>query len=114
MIDYQPNVIEEHARHLYRRATAIILAYALAGFMGGGVAGYALLDETGTALMVALFSCLIGVAAGQARSFQLRLEAQLALCQMRIEQHTLHLARSQQPQAWPGHSAAQPSAPPVG
>ncbi|PRQ02962.1 hypothetical protein ENSA5_19010 [Enhygromyxa salina] len=109
MVEYQSAIIHEHARRLYSHATAIIVFYALLGSMLGGIASYAMFDEPGPALMGALLSCLLGAAVGRTRSFQLRLEAQLALCQMRIEQHTLHVAQAQP------HSTMQPlhGAPPV-
>jgi len=53
MIECDPTVIQKHARLLYRRASTIIVAYALLGLLGGGLGAYTLTDETGAALMVA-------------------------------------------------------------
>lgn len=105
MVDYQPSVIQEHARRLYNRATAIVLTYAVFGFMVGAGVGFTLVDEDRVALGIALVSLFLGIAVGVTKSFELRLEAQLALCQMRIEQHTRHVATMQSP---PQPFTAQP------
>jgi hypothetical protein len=95
MVDYQPSVIQEHARRLYSRAAAIVLTYAVFGFMVGAGVGFVLINEEMFAFGFALVVCLLGVAVGLTKSFELRLQAQLALCQMHVEQHTRYLASMQ-------------------
>jgi hypothetical protein len=91
MILYDPNVIHQHAQRLYDRALGIVVIYAvglgLLGLLGGAVVGSTIFGEFQviTALLGGAALGLIGVAIGRERSFELRLQAQTALCQVQIE-----------------------------
>jgi hypothetical protein len=91
MVRYDPQVIQEHAQRLYDRAMGIIIIYGvglgLLGLLGGALLGAGKRGdfEPVTALLGGLLFGALGVAYGQARGFELRLQAQTALCQVQIE-----------------------------
>jgi hypothetical protein len=101
VINYDEQVIQEHAQALYRAASATVawtvLRYALLAWCAG-VAVTAALEHThgfsaasanpGLAILMAGLAALIGADVGHRRARRLRLEAQLALCQARIERNT--------------------------
>jgi hypothetical protein len=93
---YDPAVIQKFADRLYTRAISAIVGSVLGGIIlgvGCGVLVYILTDETmrwgliAGVVGVILFG-LLGLLVGLERSFMLRLQAQTALCQMRIEANT--------------------------
>jgi len=85
---YDPAVIQEFADSLYAQATRIVFAWTalgvLIGFGGGCVAGK---SEVYGVIGAALLGVL-GHAIGTSRAFLLKLQAQTALCQVKIEQNT--------------------------
>jgi outer membrane lipoprotein SlyB len=88
---YAPAVIQEFADKLYVQAQRIVATYTIIGIVLGGVAGqfvggYSM--KTMYAIIGAIIIGLLGFAVGQARAFALRLQAQTALCQMKIEENT--------------------------
>jgi hypothetical protein len=95
LVAYDPAVIQEFASRLYRRAGSIIVSYTFLGIVLGVIAGGVLnarnagSDSSG---MIVLISFCIGAgfgfAFGQERAFKLKLEAQVALCQVQIEKNT--------------------------
>ena len=90
MVTYDPSVIQQHAQRLYDRARAIIIVYGVGfGLMGlfAGMLIEALTGDLGPGLVGVggLLCAVLGAAYGQARGFELRLQAQLALCQAQIE-----------------------------
>lgn len=90
-VQYEPKVIEEFAASLYATADAIVVGYSLLGGLVGAVGGYVVLQSAGAlfALFVgALLGWLLGFATGRSKAFNLRLQAQQALCQVRIEANT--------------------------
>lgn len=92
MIEYQPQVIQQHAKYLYDRAKTIVVLYtiifALAGISVGYITSLAL-DQSGfLAIVAALALGLCGFMVGRMKSFEFRLKAQTALCQMQIEENT--------------------------
>lgn len=88
MVQYDPNVIHQHAQQLYDRALSITIIYGvglgLLGLFGGAALGPDDLSAVAAVLAGALFGGL-GVLIGRARGFELRLQAQMALCQVHIE-----------------------------
>lgn len=108
MIRYDASIIHQFAQSLYNRAQRITFAYAMYGvFMGAAVAvGLSIVAGLPAAEMWALFGAVVGVvlglAMGSEKAFALRLQAQIALCQVQIE---LNSRPRQQPQ----QSFAQPS-----
>ncbi|MEJ6011504.1 hypothetical protein [Novosphingobium aquae] len=91
-VAYDPVVIQSYADALYRAADRIAFNSAIIGGLIGAAVGFA----AGSAGRVGPIGGLIGAAIGGyigysralARTFQLRLEAQLALCQVEIEMNT--------------------------
>jgi hypothetical protein len=88
MIQYDPNVIYQFAARLYSSAQQIIITYTAIGAILGGVVGFALLRGGIMALVGAVILGGIGYALGTQRAFQLKLQAQIALCQAKIEENT--------------------------
>jgi len=92
MVTYDPKVIYSFAARLYRIAAWMIWSATLVGILTGGVGGWILgimLSRSAIigALLVALICGLIGYALGSHRALRLKLEAQTALCQVKIEEH---------------------------
>ncbi len=86
---YDPAVIQKAADMLYAQAEKTVVTCTLVGIVVGLGAGWALDNRTLiTRLIGAVIAGGLGFAIGQARAFSLRLQAQTALCQMRIEENT--------------------------
>jgi len=108
MVAYDPAVIQKFVDRLYRRARTVILTSTIGGILFGGFIGFFVvlffdqqtvkvpnrfsLDELGAELVACLIGAvlfgLIGFLAGRERAFLLRLQAQAALCQIKIEENT--------------------------
>ena len=93
MVSYDLSIIQQHADRLYSRADAILAVYGLGFTAAGIVVGFLLtdvLDSPGVVILVlsGLVSATLGIALGRARGFELRLQAQVALCQVQIELNT--------------------------
>lgn len=95
---FDPNIIDTFARRLYLRAGLMVVWYGVIGFLSGAaVAGSiyyylpaAIAKEHGVSISVVLlvlFSA-VGAVIGNAKAFQLRFQAQMALCQVEIERNT--------------------------
>lgn len=92
---YDSGVIEQFADKLYSRATAIVVLYVLLGLLFGAVSGYAGYQYFRIELAGWIAGAVVVVIAfflGQQRAFQLRLQAQIALCQVQIEKNTRGLS----------------------
>jgi len=98
-IQYDPNVLQKHADQLYARARWVVLWLTALGFFVGFAAScilaWALLSRSPGApppgawiLLLPLVGLALGLAYGRGKAFQLRLEAQRTLCQLKIEQNT--------------------------
>jgi len=97
-ISYDPSVIHQFAESLYREAGAIVFKWTITGILLGALPAIALAMATNShapdpgSVMVGIIGCFIGGLAGyshgQKRAFKLKLEAQLALCQVKIENNT--------------------------
>ena len=86
-ITYDPAVIQEFASRLYGKANSIIATYLVVGLILGSIAGGA----TGNGVVIilgALVGAALGFLMGKERAFKLKLEAQVALCQVQIENNT--------------------------
>lgn len=86
-MQYDPKIIEQFAENLYARAKSIIITYTVMGMILGAVGGTALLPVIGTGIGAVLFGA-IGFSLGRDKAFHLKLEAQIALCQVKIERNT--------------------------
>lgn len=94
LIEYDPVVIQSFAAGLYRLADSIVLSSTIIGAIIGGVVGFGAgsFMSSGASMMLGLFGLAAGGYMGRSRglskTFMLRLEAQLALCQVEIELNT--------------------------
>lgn len=91
-VSYDPQIIIEFAQRMYRRANSVVATTALMGFIlgaviGGGIAILAAMrgDGVGFAGVGASIGALAGFVRGRELAFKLKLEAQIALCQVQIE-----------------------------
>lgn len=98
-VAYDEKVLVSFADRLYRRASSMVVLYAVvAGAFGAAVVGVggalASRDQHDWAfpnvlmLLFAGFSAYLGARVGSERAFALRLMAQTALCQAQIERNT--------------------------
>lgn len=115
---YDPNIINQYADDLYNRATVIVVVHTIAGVLVGGLAGYLTGGASGNAASQWLF-CVIGAmiigglgyAIGQGKAFELKLQAQVALCQVQIEHNTKpQMEQTSAMPTKPSHSQAVHSA----
>jgi hypothetical protein len=102
-VAYDEAVIIESARRLYERAASIVVTRAVFGggcgllvVLLGGVwydarSGLAH-DLAIPSLVVAAIGAVLGYVVGDERAFELRLQAQTALCQVQIERHARQAA----------------------
>lgn len=94
MIQYDRAVIQQFADRLYAQARRIVVIFTLVGLLVGLAAGAALATSAATpgilvpVLLVVILGAILGYSTGQARAFALRLQAQIALCQVQIEENT--------------------------
>lgn len=91
-VEYDARVIRKFAEKLYERARSIMFLCGILGALvglgfGAGAGGAA--DHAGIgALFGLIVGALIGALIGERIGFSLKLQAQLALCQVRIEENT--------------------------
>ncbi len=88
MVEYDPGIIQEFANELYRKARNLCFFYA---FIFGAVGGIALGLFVGTVWMAItgrIMAGALGYFYGLQKGFLLKLQAQTALCQVRIEENT--------------------------
>lgn len=94
MIEYNAKVIYEHAENLNKQSkSAVPLHFFIGLFSGiiiaGGVSAVMLVGfDFLISAIGALAGGFMGYAAGQQRASELKLQAQLALCQAKIEENT--------------------------
>ena len=89
-VKYEPKVIQKFADKLYSQANSIAFSYGFLGAIVGAIVGQ-LAFKNGGALIFGAVACLLGVAIGVSKGAELRLKAQLALCQMHLEWNTRSL-----------------------
>lgn len=89
--EYDPEIIQSFADTLYTQARILVFLYTVgAAVTGAGIAYYIEMQRGSGLAVFAGASILgaIGYAFGQMRAFQLKLQAQTALCQKKIEENT--------------------------
>jgi hypothetical protein len=103
---YTPEIIEEYAARLYRRASSMGVGAAVTGAVVGAFFGAIPLTSLGDAWPIpsafgfatmfvgVVAGALIGWVIGDARGFGYRLQAQSALCQLQAERNTAAMARA--------------------
>lgn len=90
-VEYDPNIIQQFANKLYQQANRIINFYSVIFLLVGLGVGIFLdssLEIGFLKLIVPIVSCLVGYAIGCSIAFNLKLKAQIALCQVKIEENT--------------------------
>jgi hypothetical protein len=88
-VPYDPRLIQEFAQRLYSRAANIVVVYTLAGAAIGWYVGKASGGPGGTyPTTAAIIGAVLGFGLGMEKAFWLKLQAQLALCQVQIEKNT--------------------------
>lgn len=87
MITYDPEVIRTFAQRFYERAALLVFMYTAAGMVIGATAGKFSFGTTGMWVTGAVAG-VVGLLLGTQRAFLLKLEAQMALCQLAIEANT--------------------------
>jgi hypothetical protein len=99
MVKYEARVITQFAEKLYAQAGRVVILYVVVMALGGLAVGKAIggRDAEGPMVLVALLGGVLGQFVGQARAFLLRLQAQVALCQVEIERNTRKTAEHTAP-----------------
>jgi hypothetical protein len=83
-VKYDPEVIQEFATRLYKKASSITASYTVLGVILLGFGGL-LTQQPIFALIGAVVGGAIGYSMGRERAFSYKLQAQTALCQVHIE-----------------------------
>jgi len=86
IVTYDARLVQEYAHRLHRSATQLVVTYAFGGALTGASLGFIVRDLQPTILATMLVA-VIGYLVGRDKALRLKLEAQLALCQVEIEQH---------------------------
>lgn len=94
MKTYNAKLIQEYADRMYRSASPTVLMYSLAGVITGVPVGLVSRDLRVT-VVAAILVGMLGYLMGRGKAFKLKLEAQLALCQVQIEANTRALHHSE-------------------
>lgn len=85
---YDAKIIQEAADRLYSQANSVVLSYAMLGGLVGGGAGFGIGRDVVPAVIGAVVVAGLGFALGREKAFALKLQAQTALCQAKIEENT--------------------------
>ncbi|MBN9684763.1 MULTISPECIES: hypothetical protein [unclassified Corallococcus] len=95
-VQYDPSIITKHAQALYNRASGIIFAWSVIGFIAGLAMTKAMSSNAPGPILVlgGLVVALIGAMFGRGRAFALQLQAQVALCQVATEANTRRAANA--------------------
>ena len=92
MADYDPKIIQQFADKLYSQANTIIAVYTLIIGTVCGVVFYVIkisMHVTNLNSLVGFaVGAVIGYFFGKEKAFELKLKAQTALCQVKIEENT--------------------------
>jgi len=92
MSTYDPNLLRTLADQLSAQARTAVVVGIIAGAVTGGLFGFAasLIFMLSHSLLVpgAGVGAILGIFAGRRKAQALRLQAQMALCQIQIEENT--------------------------
>ena len=87
-MEYDAKVIVEFASKLYIKAKSIVLTYIVLGALVGAFTGFAATQHGIGAIVGGFIVGAIGYSLGSDKAFQLKLQAQVALCQVQIEKNS--------------------------
>ena len=85
MVNYDPNIIQEFAERMYRKANFIIRLFAVVGVLVCSGAGIAIHGVSALVVGYAAVGGFIGYLIGKEFAFWFKFRAQEALCQGYIE-----------------------------
>lgn len=92
MSSYDPKFLRTLADELNAQARTAVVVGSIAGAVTGGLFGFAasLIFMTSHSFLVpgAVVGAILGIVAGRRKAQALRLQAQMALCQIQIEENT--------------------------
>jgi membrane associated rhomboid family serine protease len=89
MAEYDKKIIFNFADRLYKKANSIVAVYTLIGVVIGIFVGVSMKNNTAAAAAIAgLILGALGFYIGKEKAFTLKLQAQTALCQVKIEENT--------------------------
>ena len=96
MVEYDPNIIKSYAQELYDTANKLIKKTAKEYSFVGGIIGILPIIGGGEYLYLAIITLIIfaylgykiGKEVGEKKAFKYKLDAQVALCQLKIEENT--------------------------
>ena len=88
-MEYDPEIIQQFAAKLYKKARSLALGYAIIFTLVGVVVGvFAFAANLLATLTTAFLLAVLGYTVGNDKAFMLKLEAQTALAQAQIEKNT--------------------------
>ncbi|MGH9770912.1 MAG: hypothetical protein ACRD4Q_04335, partial [Candidatus Acidiferrales bacterium] len=102
MIEYDASVIQTFANRLYRRAQWIVLysalewgaiSFGVALIVSGIIQRSAPQFDPSMSLMLGAVGLAVGLLSGKRKTFGLRLQAQMALCQAQVERNLSELLK---------------------
>ena len=94
MVTYDSAIIMSFADALYKEAAVIVTKYTIGGIVVGAGLGY-MGGGSNNFVIVGIGAAIVGAigwSIGRSKAFSLKLQAQTALCQVRIEANTSSVA----------------------
>jgi hypothetical protein len=94
MVEYDEEIIKQYAQNLYAQSKTITMRHFFIGLFAGvivfgGVCDALLSSYDGLIIsMGAMVGGFMGYGSGQNRTMELRIQAQQALCQVKMEENT--------------------------
>jgi F0F1-type ATP synthase assembly protein I len=92
MSNYDPSLLRTLAEQLNAQARTAVVVGIIAGVVTGGLFGFAasLIFMTSHSLLIpgSVVGAVIGIFAGRRKAQALKLQAQMALCQIQIEENS--------------------------
>lgn len=92
MSNFDPTLLRTLAEKLNTQARTAVLVGIIAGAVTGGLFGFAasLIFMTSQSYLIpgAVVGAVLGIVAGRRKAQALKLQAQMALCQIQIEENT--------------------------
>lgn len=90
-MEYDKKILLEFADRLYKRARSIVVFYSIVGAFVGLILGAwvgVVVKHPVMILVCFILGIVFGFVFGTNKAFQLKLQAQLTMCQVQIEENT--------------------------